>query len=183
MKLLALYPAGIFLLLCSACKNDLEEVERMVSAEELMVETMREVEVLYSDSAVVRVRITGPVLKRRMERQHAVEEFTEGVEVEFYDPRGRRQSLLTANYGIRREDEGSVTVRGDVVWRSETGDMLETEELSWDQDRERIYSNEFVTITRPEEVIYGYGFETDQDFSHWRIRSPEGRIRLEELKD
>lgn len=177
------YLAGIFLMVFSACKNDMEEVERIVSAEELMVETMRDVEVLYSDSAVVRVRISGPVLKRRMERQDAVEEFTEGVEVEFFDPQGRKQSLLTANYGIRQERDRSVTVRGNVVWRSETGDMLETEELTWDQDRELIYSNEFVTITRPEEVIYGYGFETDQDFSRWRIRSPEGRIQLEELKD
>ena len=169
---------GIALLI--SCRNDMAEVNRVITDESLMVETMRDVEVLYSDSAVVRVKMTGPVLKRRMVGQNVVEEFPEGIEMWFYNSAGRIDSDLRADSGIRNEKENRVTLRGNVIWKSREGDKLETEELIWLQKEALIVSSEFVTITRPEEVIYGYGFETDQHFTRWRILSPEGRIRIEE---
>ena len=70
-------------------------------------------------------------------------------------------------------------MRDSVVWKSVEGDTLETEELFWDERREKIYSNKFVVITRPDEVIYGHGFEADQDFSYSRINAIEGRIKVD----
>ena len=79
-----------------------------------------------------------------------------------------------------------VTVRDSVVWQSVNGERLETEELVWDDQKHIVFSDRFVKITKPGEVLYGYGFEANEDFTRWQIKALEGRIKvdgLDELRD
>ena len=167
------------LLLSTSCKNDLAEVEALNDQLQVDVETAKDVEILYSDSAQVRVRITGPTMLYHLDRAEPEQEFPDGVNVEFFGPEGEVTSQLTAQYGLRKQNQKEVVVRDSVVWKSVEGDTLETEELFWDERREKIYSKKFVVITRPDEVIYGHGFEADQDFSYSRINAIEGRIKVD----
>jgi len=170
---------SIFFLL--ACENDLAEVQKLVSADDVQVETMKGVEILFSDSAVVRVRLTGPVMLRHLDPSDIKQEFTEGVEVDFFNNNRKVTGHLTANYGVRMENQAKAIVRDSVVWESVNGDRLETEELIWDERTQKVYTDKFVTITRPDEIIYGYGFEADQDFTYSRIKAVEGTIKIEDL--
>ncbi len=169
----------IGLLFATSCKNDLTEVEALNEQLQVDVETAKDVEILYSDSAQVRVRITGPTMLYHLDRAEPEQEFPDGVNVEFFGPEGEVTSQLTAQYGLRRQNKKEVVVRDSVVWKSVEGDTLETEELFWDERREKIYSKKFVVITRPDEIIYGHGFEADQDFSYSRINAIEGRIKVD----
>lgn len=183
MKNSAMLPTLIrcaaLLLLLSSCENDLEEIAALSEQLSTEVETVKEVEILYSDSAQVRVRITGPTMLYYLDRAEPQQEFTEGVVVDFFGPDGEVTSQLTAQYGLRMDNRKEVVVRDSVVWKSVEGDILETEELFWDERRQKIYSNKFVVITRPDEIIYGHGFEADQDFSYSRINAIEGRIKVD----
>ena len=49
----------LFLLLFS-CGSDLNEVEQIINEEQLAFEEALDVSMIYSDSAIVRVNITGP---------------------------------------------------------------------------------------------------------------------------
>jgi hypothetical protein len=40
-----------------------------------------------------------------------------------------------------------------------------------------------VTVSRPGEILYGYGLEAAQDFSSWNIKVPKGRIKAGQLND
>ncbi len=161
-----------------SCKNDLSEVRRIFTADEVKVETMKDVEMLYSDSAIVRVKVKGPTLLRHRDPDDPFDEFPDGLAVDFFDNYGIQQSKLTANYAIRRENENQIIVRDSVVWQSNKREVLETEELIWDEKKQIVYTKRFVTITKPEEIIFGYGFEADQDFSSWEINSITGRIMV-----
>jgi len=171
------------LLLLMACKNDLAEIEALAESYSTQVETAKEVEILYSDSAMVRVRITGPTMLYHLDRSSPHQEFTDGVNVDFFDAEGNITSQLTAQYGVRYENRGEVIVRDSVVWNSTEGEKLETEELIWNENRSKIYTKKFVVITRPDEIVYGHGFEADQDFSYSRINAIEGRIKGDESAD
>lgn len=162
------------------CRNDIAEVHRLVNEEETGVERMHTVEILYSDSAVVRVQIEAPTLVRHVEERAPYEEFPDGVRVSFFNPLGKEESILTANYAIRYARDGRIIARDSVVWESDSSEKLETEELIWEEADGRIYSDKFVTIKRPGEIIYGVGFETDQDFTEWTIKATEGDIQLGE---
>lgn len=168
------------LLALAACKNDLAEIEALADDYSTEVETAKEVEILYSDSAQVRVRVTGPTMLYHLDQSTPFQEFPDGVLVDFFDDKGEVTSQLTAQYGIRYENKAEVVVRDSVVWQSNEGEKLETEELIWDERRNKVYTKKFVVITRPDEIIYGHGFEANQDFSYSRINAIEGRIKVEE---
>ena len=89
--------------------------------------------------------------------------------------------MRTAKYGVRYPNEGLVIVRDSVVWESMAQEKLETSELRWDEREKKIYTNKFVRITRPDEIIYGHGFEANQDFSYSKIQAIEGRIKVGDL--
>ncbi len=173
----------IALLLFSSCQNDLEEIDKVISGEMISVETAKDVSMVYSDSAEVRVMVEGPVMLRHLDKENPRQEFTHGVKVVFFGVRQQVESVLTAKYALRLEKKNQIIVRDSVVWASEKGEKLETEELIWEESKEKVYTNRFVTITKPDEVIYGYGFEASQDFSTWTINAIEGELKNQGIKN
>ncbi len=165
----------------AACENDINEVNRLFSKEETKVEKAKSVEMLYSDSAVLQLRITSPVLLRHLEGKEPWQEFPEGIQVEFFAEGGKVTGNLTAQYAIRSESDNKITVQDSVVWQSLQGERLETEELIWDEAADKVHTDKFVIVRRPDEIIYGYGFESNQKFTQWRIRAIEGRIKANDL--
>ncbi|HMQ46921.1 MAG TPA: LPS export ABC transporter periplasmic protein LptC [Saprospiraceae bacterium] len=170
----------LLLVLTAACGKDIKENEPIVFNTE--VETVKDVEIFYSDSAHVRVKIAGPTMLNHLDKNNPMQEFTDGVAVDFFGADGKITSKLTAKYGIRYEGKSEVVVRDSVIWESLEREKLETEELTWDEKSKKVYTNKFVVITRPDEIIYGHGFEANQDFSYSRINAIEGRIKVADLE-
>jgi LPS export ABC transporter protein LptC len=164
-----------------ACENNMEEVRALQEAMQPGIETARDVEILYSDSALLQVRIEGATMLTHLDRSYPRQEFTDGIWVEFFDDNGQISSTLAAKYAMRLEKLGQVIVRDSVVWKSVELDKLETEELIWDEKAKKIYTNKFVVITRPDEIIYGHGFEADQDFKNARIKAVDGRVKVDDI--
>lgn len=166
-------------LLAAACNQ--ETLNSQNFALDTNIETTREVKIFYSDSAIVRVSIEGPEMLYHFDPRDPRQEFTKGVKVDFYDPDGTISSVLTGKYGMRYENKGLVMVRDSVIWQSKKGERLDTEELFWDERKKTVYNHKFSVITRPDEVIYGLGFEASQDFSYSKIIAPKGRKKVEEI--
>lgn len=167
------------LLFFAACENDLAAVEKVLSQEAMTTEVIKDFQTFYSDSAVVRVKVSGPVMVRHLDRGNPHQEFVDGLQIDFFDAQENVRGKLTANYGIRYENKKEFVMQDSVVWKSKRGETLETEELIWDDRKQKVYSSKFVEITKPGEKIYGYGFETDKDFSRWKIKQIEGVIKVD----
>jgi len=179
-KMIIMISVGALLI---ACENDIAAIEALHEQLDTKVERAEEVEILYSDSAKIKVKIAGPTMLYHLDRKSPKQEFPDGVKVDFFDPMQELSSVLTAKYCIRLEQKQQVLVRDSVVWKSVNNEKLETEELIWDEKKEKLLSNKFVVITRPEEIIYGHGFEANQDFSNARINAVEGRIAVDQLDE
>lgn len=168
----------------TSCENDLEAVNALFSKDQIKIEEARDVQLLYSDSAVVRVRVSGPKMLRHVDHSQPKEEFPEGILIEFLrSGSNKTQGSLTAKYAIRLENQSKVIVRDSVVWKSGKGEKLLTSELIWDDQRKMVHTNRFVKIIKPDEVFYGHGFEADQDFNYWKIINPTGRMMVEGLEE
>lgn len=176
-SLLLLVLLGIGVL---SCENDLAEVEDLQQRLDVKVERVEEVEILYSDSAQVKVRITGPVMLNNLDRTEPFQEFVDGVLVEFFNPEGLVTSTMVAKYAIRYDRRGEVIVRDSVVWESVESQKLETEELIWREKEEEVFTKKFAKITTRREIIYGHGFRANQDFSNAKIQQVEGIIEVDE---
>ncbi|MBK8923515.1 MAG: LPS export ABC transporter periplasmic protein LptC [Saprospirales bacterium] len=170
-----------FLASLIACDAAHQSDEQLYSPEDTQIEVGRDVEILYSDSAIVRVRVTAPTLHNFVDRENPRQEFPDGIKVEFLTPQLRVRSTLTAKFAIRQQEKGLVIARDSVVLTTVEQEQLETEELIWNEKSEMVSTEKFVKVTKPGEVIYGFGLEANQDFSFWKITVPKGTIKAEQL--
>ena len=165
------------------CNNDEKVAENGISEEDVTTEIAKDVEILYSDSAKVRVRITAPELRNLVNRESPKQEFLKGIKVEFLDENLVAGSVLTAKTAYREEFKKRIIARDSVVLFSKNKERLETNELYWNEETEVLSTEKFVKITKPGEIIFGYGLDANQDFSHWTIRVPTGRIKAGQIEN
>ena len=163
------------------CDPAARRADLLYDTDDTAVEVGRSVEILYSDSAVLRVRVTGPTLHNYLDRENPRQEFPDGIKMEFLTSRLQVRSTLIAKFAVRQQDKGLVIARDSVVLTTIEQEKLETEELIWDEKTERIHTDKFVKVTRPGEVLYGFGLEANQDFSFWKITVPKGTLKAEQL--
>jgi LPS export ABC transporter protein LptC len=162
------------------CKNDPAVVKQLAKDVEMPVSSTKNVEMLYTDSARLRAKVKAPRRDTYLGEKERIE-FTEGVEVKFYDEDGSESGELKAKYAINNTKTEQMIARNNVQLVNKLeGKRLETEELIWDQKTGRIYSDKFSKITSKQEVIYGDGFESNQDFSQYRILKIRGIVNMEE---
>lgn len=179
---LVCYSTFLMISLCG-CADEPKETRQVFTQDDTAVEVGKNVEILYSDSALVRVRVTGPVLHNFVTRDNPRQEFPEGIKIEFLEPNLSVKSVLTAKNAIRQQEKGRITARDSVVMTTVKQEKLETAELIWDEKTAKVFTDKFVKVTQPGEVIYGFGLEAEQDFSYWKIIVPKGRIKVDQLND
>ena len=161
----------------AACENDLEKVKLYSKGEQIPQESARNIRILYSDSARLQVEIKANVLNR-YEADNPYIEMPNGLNATFFDDNLEVKSTLEADYGIRYERELRMEARKNVKVVNQKGEKLETQHLIWDERKEKLLSDEFVTITTKDEIIYGTGLEANQDFTKYKIFNLKGTITL-----
>lgn len=128
------------------------------------------VEVLMSDSTVLKVKLTG---NKQLQHQNGDLEFPEGIKVIFYSKSGIPITEITAQEGFKAADENIYRARGDVLVRDLVEKKnLSSEELFWDPDEQTIYTDKFVTIETNEELVLAEGLKAPQDFSTYELINP-----------
>jgi LPS export ABC transporter protein LptC len=172
----------IFLLALSfsACENDIATINSLSVTDELPIESGKNVEYIYSDSAVVRAKLTAPRLDRFAGKKNYME-LPQGMHIVFYNEEKQVQTNLTADYGIGYDDGSGMNVmeaKRNVVVINEKGERLNTEHLIWDAVNKQIYTDEFVKITTKEQTIWGDGLKANQDFSVYEIIHVKGSIAV-----
>lgn len=171
----------IFLILQAGCENDIERIHMLT--EDAQVPTVKgtNVEVIYSDSAKVKVQILAPAFKQYIDVEKPYMEFPQGLEVYFYDDSLRIESEIKADYTIYYTEERLWHATGNVMaLRLDNGDALHTEELFWDEEKELIYSDAFTRVQNQDGTFYGKrGFESHQDLSNWQLKGSSGTVNVQ----
>ncbi|HSV76985.1 MAG TPA: LPS export ABC transporter periplasmic protein LptC [Bacteroidales bacterium] len=168
---------GVAMLL--SCQGDLETIRTITQSEEPRpVEEARNVEVIYSSYAKIRMTLNAPRMIRYNVPENHVE-MPEGIKVVFFDSLMNQTATLSARYAVNYLDRQVFETRYDVVVVNEQNEILNTEQLIWDQNRGIIYTEKFVKITTQDEVLFGEGFESDERFTQWKIKQPRGTFSVE----
>jgi len=178
-------PLGIFIFISiviiqclTACENSKEDIETVTEQFKTAVETIKDMDMIYSESGKVRIQLKSP-LSLRHKTENPFVEFPKGLIIHFFNDSLTENSVLSANHGIRYERRQRTVLTDKVVWKNILKqEKLETEELIWDERLKKIYSDKFVKITTPNESIFGQGFETNQEFTNYKIRKITGTVRV-----
>jgi len=101
-------------------------------------------------------------------------ELNQSVIVDFFDKDGKLSSTLFSDSGSVDENNNFMTVNGNVRGVSKDRVLLFSDELKWSKEQKKIYTDKFVKIFSKGDTVYGYGFESTQEFKKWKIFKPFG---------
>jgi LPS export ABC transporter protein LptC len=169
---------GIFCMLFFSCRNDMDVISAFEQNDTIPVESGVKVEYFYSEFAILKTKMTA-LLMNRYEMPEPYIEFPKGFMIEMYDSAGNISSTISANWARRYEGKQLFEARYDVVVVDKVENkVLNTNYLIWDERQNKIFSDQFVKITTPDKIIFGDGFESDQEFNEYKILQPKGEILL-----
>lgn len=177
----------VFLLLLlitffSACSTDINDINNLTENDDQPFEIMENAKLLYSDSAVLKVKLITPLIQRFSGNRNEIV-FPNGIDVSFYSDGINIQSTLQANYAIKKTKTDITEIKENVILKNFKGDQLNTEHLIWDEKNAILKSEKEVTIITQTEIIKGTGFEADQEFNSYKINNITGTILLNENEE
>ena len=94
-----------------------------------------------------------------------------------FDRDGSHNSVLTADSGLVFNQTNNLVAYGEVVVVSDSGIVLETQELRWDNEKQKIISDVPVRFTTEDDTLVGDSFISDPDLSNYEIRNARGYSR------
>ena len=117
------------------------------------------------------VLISGYVAKYSSQK-HTI--LKDGVKVDFFNEKGEHTSVLTSKEGKVFDDRQDMIAIGDVVVISDNGSHLYSDELIWDNNKQKIISNVPVKITTETDTVFGDTFISDPDLINYEITNTHG---------
>ncbi len=153
-----------------------EEIDK----ETLVTLQVNELKMIDSENGKLRYRFTTPLLEHYELAAQPYMEFRQGVYVETYNDSTRLvESTLRADYAKFTEPLELWEARGNVVATNAKGEILETEQLFWDQQADKIYSQVDVSLTQEDGVSHGTGFESNSAMDNYRFYHPRGQVSVD----
>lgn len=176
-RIVLFLPLVSFLL--ASCENDLKDVERFAAYDHLPLQTIINSKITYTDSTIVTFTVEAGQIDRYPSEEDPRDEFSNGVKVITYNKSGGFESQIDADNATNFPKKKVMIARDSVVLKNYEGKMLQTELLTWDDEAQRIFTDKFVKITTPTEVLFGDGLEAKPDFSEYEIKNIKGRIKID----
>ena len=97
------------------------------------------------------------------------------VDADFYSTEEEHMSNMKSEKALVYEANDNLLAIGNVIVVSDIGMTLFTDSLFWDNKAERISTDDSVMITTEmNDTLYGVGFESNVDLTHWKILKPWG---------
>ena len=98
-----------------------------------------------------------------------------GIDADLFSKDEKHMSNLKSDRAIIFEKTDNLLATGNVRVFSDSGVTLFTDSLLWNNKNEKIFSNDSVMLTTNyNDTLYGIGFESNVDLTHWKIKKPWG---------
>ncbi|WP_337968280.1 LPS export ABC transporter periplasmic protein LptC [uncultured Flavobacterium sp.] len=161
------------------CESNFKDVQKFNFSEFVPGSDADTVNIKYTDSG----RITGVLVSPKMLDYSNLDfpftDFPKGLDVTLYDKKQKR-TFIRSNYAVSYKATGIIDLQGKVKITSETGQMLETEQLYFDQKNEWFYTERKFKLTDAKGVSYGQGIDFSKDFKVINSQRVSGEIESSE---
>lgn len=170
----------IILSICIICCEKKPVSYEKIDILTLPSQTARDFTSTYTDSGKIQLIFSAPLMERYEKTETPYAEFRSGIKVLFHDGNTKPVASVTAKYAKYNEKLSLWELQDSVIAINEAGEKLETQLLYWDQKKEIIYTDRFVKITTEDQIVQGYGLESDPRLSKRRIKNLSATIYLNE---
>lgn len=149
------------------CENDVNEV-RELGRKKIGIDEGKNIDSYLSVNGRMKAHLTSPVMLRYQSDTMNKTEFPKSLHVDFYNDSQKVESQLRADYGEYLENQKKVYLRDNVVAFNVKGDTLFCQDMYWDQNTNRFYSNKKVILSKGfrSTLLIGLdGMNSDQSFT------------------
>lgn len=173
----------VMLLLFSSCGGKQKAIgDAITERDSLPVMKTLGVSTLISDSGVTRYRVNTEewtVFDRKVPSYWA---FEKGVYLEQFDSLLNVDASIKADTAYFYDKEKLWKLIGHVDIKNQKGERFNTELLYWNQATQKVYSDKFIRIEQPDRVITGYGFDSNQQMTVYRIHNGGGVFEVDDTQ-
>ena len=168
-----------------SCRNETSDIEEVVAKSVTQEDKAEDVTIIYSEHGKVKARLFSKEFIKNDIAKPPFWDMRKGLRVEFYDDSAKLESTLTARYARYYEQQGNILIRDSIVIVNKKGEQLATEELVWNKKLKKFYTEKFVKIRTPTQVMFGDGLEANEDFTWYKIKNIKGmfQVKKEEVPE
>lgn len=173
----------LFLLLIMAafaCKEKEDSLKNKEDYKGPIIETDN-LNVVLSDSGYVKIKMS---TAKQLRYVNGDENYPRTVYVNFIDRNGVEYSRLRGDSAKYTKKDNLYLVQGNVlINNTRENQSLATEELFWNPNTQKIYSEKKVIIKSPKRNFTALnGMDAEQDFSRYTLRKSRGTIVVDSIR-
>lgn len=172
----------LYMLTLSSCENSLNDIKKIASNEEdKPISTSHDVDVIYSDSAKVKIRMTTPLMIEFDDPKNPYREMPKGIKATFYEDDLSVKGTITSDYAISKDKENVIIFKRNVVVTNAQGQTFKSDELVDDMTAKKFHTDKPVEINLGNgDIMQGVGAESNSTLYPWHIERSTGIFHVDE---
>lgn len=145
------------------CESNFKEVQKINFSEFIPTGDADKVNLKYTDSGRISAILVSPKMLDYSSVNFPFTEFPKGIDVTLHDVKGKK-TFIKSNYAVSYKVTNIIDLQGNVKITSQDGQILETEQLFYDQKNEWFFTEKSFKFTDPKGVSNGQGIDFSKDF-------------------
>ena len=167
----------------ASCDNDKEKnVPDIGDSRHYPTMLTTDVSTFISDSGYTRYHITAPLWLMFEEIDTPEWKFPDGVFLEKFDDDMKPTDNFRADSATYYSSLKLWRFDGNVKMLNVDGDRFATQQLFWNQNTHKVYSDSFMHIERAERIIEGYGFESNENMTEYTVLRPQMILPIDRMR-
>ena len=161
-----------------ACESNFRDVQKMGFAEFSPSGDADGINLKYTDSGRITANLVSPKMLDYATVEYPFTEFPKGIHLTLYDKNGK-QTYIDAKYAVSHKVTNLIDLQDNVKISNQNGELLETEQLYYDQKNEWFFTEKKFKFTSPKGVSYGEGIDFSKDFKKVNSQKISGEVQSE----
>lgn len=165
----------LFLISLYSCESNFREVQKSTFSEFTPSTDADSINLKYTDSGKIQAILVTPKMLEYATVDFPFTEFPKGMSLTIYDANAKK-TFVVSKYAVRYKNTDIIDLQGDVKITSEDGQMLETDQMFYDQKNEWFYTEKRYKFTDPKGVSFGQGIDFSKDFKIVNSQKISGEV-------
>lgn len=157
------------------CESNFKEVQKINFSEFAPSGEAENINLKYTDSGQIKAILVSSKMLDFSSLDFTFTEFPNGINVTLYDEKSK-QTFVKSNYAVSYKTTNIIDLQGNVKITSQAGQMLETQQLYYDQKNEWFFTEKSFKFTDPKGVSNGQGIDFSKDFKIINSQKIAGEI-------
>lgn len=170
-----LFAVVVMLLFCN-CSHQKKQTTQFTPRDSLSSMTTMKVNTLISDSGITRYRIKAKEWKVYDRKKPPHWAFEKGLHLEKFDTLFNIEASMDADTAYYYTKKRLWHLIGNIYVINQKKEEFRTQELFWNENTRKIYSDKYIQIDQIDQTITGYGFESNQNLTKYSIKNSGGKF-------